>query len=195
MFQWAIACLGSSLVASPVGFTKKVEISMKTLFFGSCVLVAVGLAGCGESSTEGPQAATPASSSKPEKVVVMKPTIPGEAEHTFSLSVPFEAIALTQGDDQEVRIGINRGENFGEEVAIEVSGLPAGVTVEPAESVIPHGSTGVSLTLKASQDAALGSFSAEVKGHTKSSSADFTQVLEITIAPVAGPSSTAGGTE
>lgn len=166
---------------------------MKTIFLGSFVLVAMALAGCSESVTEGPQAAASASSPKPKKVVAMKPTIPGEAEHTFSLTVPFEPVALTQGEDQEVRIGVNRGENFGEEVAIEVSGLPAGVTVQSSDSVIPHGSTGVPLTFRAAHDAALGSFTAQVKGHTESSSPDFTHALEITVAQKVGQTSESGG--
>ena len=168
---------------------------MKISCIASLVLVAGTLSGCGESATQGPEATTAASSPKPEKVVVLKPTLPGEKEHTFSLSVPFEAVALTQGDNQEVQIGINRGENFGEQVAIKVSGLPAGVTVQPSDSVIPHGSTGVPLTFRAADDAALGSFSAQVTGRTQSSSADFTQVLKITVAQVAGPSSNAGGAQ
>jgi hypothetical protein len=40
----------------------------------------------------------------------------------------------------------------------------------------------VPLTFRAAKDAALGSFSVQVKGRTQSSSADFKQVLEITIA-------------
>lgn len=168
---------------------------MKTSFIASFVLVAVALSGCGESATQGPDVTTAASSPKPEKVVVMKPTIPSEAEHTFSLSVPFKTVALTQGEDKEVRIGINRGENFGEEVAIKVSELPAGVTVQPSDAVIPHGSTGVPLTFRAAKDAALGNFSVQVKGHTQSSSADFKQVLEITVAQTGQAASKAAGAQ
>jgi uncharacterized membrane protein len=154
---------------------------MKTISTGLIVLALAAAVGCGKSTTESPQAAAPAQPAKPELTVAKKP-IAGEADSTFSLSVPFEAVALIQGEEKPVLIGINRGENFGEEVAIKVSGLPAGVTVETSDPVIKHGSTGVTLLLKAAGDAALGDFTVKVTGHTASSGADFTQEFKITVA-------------
>lgn len=155
---------------------------MKTLTIGLFVLVLVVTVGCGGRSGEGPESAGPATgpqSAKPASTVETKP-VPGEAEHTFSLSVPFESVALTQGEEESVRIGILRGENFSEEVAIDVSGLPAGVTV--TDAVITPGSTGVTLTFKAASDAALGDFTAKVTGHTASSGDDFSKEIEVTVA-------------
>ena len=187
------------------------DLPMKTLGVALLVLTLLGAVGCTRDASEGPEATTPGpeastpatreqsanpvervakkpiageaereQSAKPVERVAEKP-IPGEADRTFSLTVPFEAVTLTQGGEQPVLIGINRGENFGEQVAIEVSGLPAGVTLETADPVITPGSTDVTLTLKAAGDAALGDFTAKVTGHTASSGADFSQEFKITV--------------
>ena len=157
---------------------------MKTLCVGLFMLTLVGAVGCTQKASEVPEATAPATrqpSAEAVQAVVQRP-IPGEASGTFNLSVPFESVSLTQGGSESVRIGINRGENFGEQVALELSGLPAGVTVETADPVIQHGSTGVALTLKAAADAALGDFTITVTGHTASSGADFSKEFKLTVA-------------
>lgn len=170
---------------------------MKTLSLSLLAVTLIASFGCGSGSKDPVQAtgpdATPQATTPKERVTTAKPelketkdaekTEPGEADNTFSLTVPFEAVTLTQGEEIPVRIGINRGENFGEEVALEVTGLPAGVTVETEESVIAHGSMGVTLTFKATDDAALGDFTAKVNGSTESSSAGFTEEIKLTVAP------------
>ncbi len=157
---------------------------MKTLCVGLFMLTLVGAVGCTQKESEVPEATAPATrrpSAEAVQAVVQRP-IPGEASGTFNLSVPFESVSLTQGGSESVRIGINRGENFGEQVALELSDLPAGVTVETADPVIKHGSTGVALTLKAAADAALGDFTITVTGHTASSGADFSKEFKLTVA-------------
>lgn len=156
---------------------------MKKFFSGLYVLTLLAATGCGGGTQDKEETAAP-STGQPSKEVaqrVAKKPIAGEAEHTFSLSIPFEAVTLAQGEEQSVRIGINRGENFGEEVEIEVSGLPKGVTVETDDAAITEGSMGVTLKLKADDDAALGDFSAKVTGHTASSGADFTREIKVTV--------------
>jgi uncharacterized membrane protein len=170
---------------------------MKTLVIGVCAFVMFAAFGCNKSTPEGSKA-TPStekegsqaapSTEKPAQPVttVKKPVveepIAGEADRTFSLSVPFESVALTQGEEKSVLIGINRGENFREEVAIKVSGLPQGVTLETAAPVITQGSTDATLMFKAASDAALGDFTVEVTGRTASSGADFTKEVKMTVA-------------
>lgn len=169
---------------------------MKTLAIGVCAIVVSAAFGCNKSSPE--VSKTTASTGNPtqpvttvkkpvvEKSAVEKPRaegpIAGEADRTFSLSVPFESVALTQGEENSVLIGINRGENFREEVAIEVSGLPVGVTLETTDPSITHGSTDATLKFKASSDAALGDFTAKLTGRTASSGADFTKDFKMTVA-------------
>ncbi len=157
---------------------------MKKLSVGLSVLTLAVAVGCTESSSDGPQAAVPPESEQlndPVKVVANKP-IAGEADKTFSLSVPFESVTLTQGEEKSMLIGINRGENFREEVAIKVSDLPQGVTLETAKPVIKQGDTDAALMLKAAPDSALGDFTIEVTGLTESSGADFTKEIKLTVA-------------
>jgi hypothetical protein len=158
---------------------------MKMLLVGLFVLTPFAIVGCNKSVKESPKAtatATPASKqpTDPATTIVNKPIL-GESDSTFSLSVPFEAIALTQGEEKAVLIGINKGENFREQVAIKLAELPMGVTLETADPAIKQGSTEVTLMLKAAKDAALGDFTFTVIGHTASSGADFSKELKLTV--------------
>ncbi|MDX1948627.1 MAG: hypothetical protein SFU86_24785 [Pirellulaceae bacterium] len=157
---------------------------MKTLVAGLVCLTLAVAVGCTESSSDRPQAVAPAAGvqpNEPVKVVAKKP-IAGEADKTFSLSVPFESVRLTQGEGKSMLIGINRGENFREEVSIKVSGLPQGVTLETADPVIKQGDMDAGLMLKAAPDAALGDFTIKVTGHTASSGADFSKEVKLIVA-------------
>jgi uncharacterized membrane protein len=146
-----------------------------------CVLtLAVAPIACTGSTQEEPAPAAGQPAAKPAPTVVEKPIL-GEAEHTFSLSVPFESVDLAHGEQRSVRIGINRGDNFGEEVEIQVSGLPMGVTMETDEPVITQGNTGVEIMLKADDDAALGHFTVKVTGHTASSGEDYSKEFKVTV--------------
>ena len=165
---------------------------MKTLSVTLIVVMLLGAVGCTRSTSEGPEATTPGTRHTTARPVVVeteteaeteaKEPIAGEADSTFSLTVPFEAVTLTQGEEEPILIGINRGLNFAEQVAIKVSGLPAGVTFEADDPVIEPGSTDVTLVLKAADDAALGDFTAKLTGETASSGADFSKEFKITIA-------------
>jgi uncharacterized membrane protein len=156
---------------------------MKTSFISLFVVALVALVGCSANSTQTPKATATAAKEQPAepvKTVVNKPII-SEADESFSLSVPFESVALTQGEEQSVLIGINRGVNFLEDVAIDVSGLPEGVTLATADPVIKLGSTDATLRFEAAGDAALGDFTVKLTGHTSSSGADFTKELKMTV--------------
>ena len=144
-------------------------------------MLLVGLVGCSGGDSVGPTASPTDTPTKPVVTTANKP-IAGEADNTFSLSVPFQAITLKQGEEMAVVIGINRGANFGEEVALEVAGLPEGVTLDPADPVIKPGSTDANLVLKAKSDAALGDFTVKVTGRTASSGADSSNEFKITVA-------------
>jgi len=88
-----------------------------------------------------------------------------QAEDTFSMSVPTFATKVTQGETKAVTVGISRGKNFDEDVALKFDDLPKGVTVEPADASIKHGDKEAKLTFKAADDAALGDFTVKVTGH------------------------------
>jgi uncharacterized membrane protein len=167
---------------------------MKQLLMSLCVLTLSTATGCNSAPRDTEEAAKPTStetSNEPVSVVAKRPVadeeqdvkkpVAGEAEHTFGLSVPVESVALKQGEEVSVRIGIERGTNFSEEVEIEVTGLPAGVTVEAEQPSITKDSKGVDLKLKAAEDAALGEFTTKVTGSTKSSVADISKEIKLTI--------------
>ena len=80
-----------------------------------------------------------------------------------------------------VLIGINKGENFREQVAIKMTELPMGVTLETADPVIKQGTTEVTLMLKAASDAVLGDFNIKLTGHTASSGTDFSKEIKLTV--------------
>ena len=159
---------------------------MKTLVIGVCAFVMFAAVGCNEGTPEGSKATASTDKLAPPVTTVKKPVvekpIAGEADKTFSLSVPFESVALMQGEEKSVLIGINRGENFREEVAIEVSDLPTGVTLVTTDPSIAHGSMDATLKFKAASDAALGDFTVKLTGHTASSGADFTKEFKMTVA-------------
>lgn len=83
---------------------------------------------------------------------------------SFTLSVS-EVSPLKQGTSQDLSIGILRDKTFDQDVALNFSDLPQGVTLEPSAPVIKKGETETKVTLKGSDDAALGDFHVKVTGH------------------------------
>lgn len=104
----------------------------------------------------------------------------GQAEDTFNLSVPILSPSLQQGEQTEAIVGIKRAKNFDEDVTLEFSDLPKGVSVEPASPMIKHGDKGAKFIFKADEQAALGDFKIKVTGHpSKGSDAEVGLSLEI----------------
>jgi len=121
------------------------------------VLVGVALlvfTGCNKGTEGGPGA-----SNKSNKSHL------GQAEETFSLTVPMLSTKLKQGEAKVDSIGIKRGRNFDEDVTLKFDQLPQGVTIEPASPVINHGEKETKITIKAAEDAGLGDFTIKVTGH------------------------------
>src|SRR5688572_20401233 len=58
-----------------------------------------------------------------------------QAENTFKLDVPNAETDIKQGQSQTVRIGINRGKEFDQEVKLDFAGAPKGIKVTPATTV------------------------------------------------------------
>jgi uncharacterized membrane protein len=120
------------------------------------VLILVVLSGCTPGAPGGPGATT--STGKGTDLL-------GPAEETFRLSPPMLATTLKQGETRVVSLGISRGKNFDEDVSVKFDDLPKGVSIEPSNPVIKHGDTEVKLTVKAAEDAAVGTFNVKVTGH------------------------------
>jgi uncharacterized membrane protein len=138
---------------------------MKTLCAGLVMLSLAVLAGCGGSSTGssekhvgGPGAGTSASQKEP---------LFGAGENEFKLSTPLTATHLKQGESKQLKIGIDRGKNFDEDVTLKFEGspdVPKGVTFDPASPTIKHGDKEAVFTVKAADEAALGDFKIKVIG-------------------------------
>lgn len=105
-----------------------------------------------------------------------------QGEDTFTLTVPTLATKLKQGENKVVSVGIKRGKNFDEDVALKFETLPKGLTIDPAAPTIKHGDTEAKVTVKAAGDAAVGDFTVTVKGHPEKGS-DATQELKVTVQP------------
>ena len=135
---------------------------MRTLYAGLAMLSLAALVGCGgatgtsEKHAGGPGAATSPSQKEP---------IVGTAENAFRLSTPMLVTHLKQGESKQVKIGIDRGKNFDEDVTLKFSDVPKGVTIEPASPTIKHGDKEAALMVKAADDAAVGDFKVKVDGH------------------------------
>jgi hypothetical protein len=144
---------------------------MKRSFAGLLVLALVTLTGCSQGTSGGPGVTNP-----PQK----QPTY-GEADDTFNLSVPLMSTTLHQGETKEVAVGIKRGKNFDGDVTLKFADGPKGVTLDSASPIIKHGDTEAKVTLKATDDAALGDFTIKVTGHP-TKGADATNEFKITVA-------------
>jgi uncharacterized membrane protein len=114
-------------------------------------------------ATTPPTTSTPSTAS-PSTVTTNKPVI-GEADRTFSLDVPDLPTTLKQGETKTLSISISRGTDFDQDVTLELSGMPQGVTADPPRAMIKHGESETSIKLQAADDAALGDFTINVIGH------------------------------
>lgn len=122
---------------------------------------------------------TAATGDRNTNVTTNKPIV-GEAENTFTLSVPTLSTTVKQGESKTVKISIDRGKNFDEDVTLEFSGLPQGITLEPERPMIKHGEKEDTITVHAANDAALGDFTVKVMGHP-TQGADATNELKLTV--------------
>jgi len=126
--------------------------------------------GCNKETAGGPGAALPPS----EQSTV------GHTADTFTLDTPMMSTKLIQGETKAFTIGIKRGKDTNQDVALAFNDLPKGVTMEPMSPSIKHGDQDVKLTVKAADDAALGDFTVKVVGHP-TTGPDATSDLKITV--------------
>jgi uncharacterized membrane protein len=143
---------------------------MKSLFAGLAVTAAVLVTGCAEGTPGGPGA---------KEVTANKPIV-GQADNTFSLDVPKMSTTLKQGETKDLAIDVARGKNFSEDVELKFSGVPKGVTVDPARPVIMHSDKEAKITVKVADDAAVGDFTVKVTGHP-TTGADAMNEFKITV--------------
>ncbi len=100
---------------------------------------------------------------------------------TFTLSSSFLSPSLKQGEAKAIAITIKRDKAFDQDVTLSFADLPAGVTVEPTSPSIKNGEGEAKFTLKAADDAALGTFTVKMTGHP-TTGADATHDFKFTVA-------------
>jgi uncharacterized membrane protein len=110
-----------------------------------------------------------------------KSPIVGQAEQTFKLDMPNLATKVKQGETKDVTIGIDRGKNFDQDVALKFEDLPKGVTIEPASPVIKHGEKEAKVAVHAADDAAIGDFTIKVDGTPGTKGATASNTFKVTV--------------
>jgi hypothetical protein len=142
---------------------------MKSTFTALLVLGLAAFTGCNKGTEGGPGATGGTNKSRV-----------GQTEDTFSLTVPSLSTKLKQGESKVVDIGIQRGKNFDQDVAVKFDGVPQGVTIDPSSPAIKHGDTQTKITIKAADTAAVGDFTVKVTGHP-TKGADAANELKLTL--------------
>jgi len=85
-------------------------------------------------------------------------------DNTFKVVVPAMSADVKQGEVQIVRVSVERGAGFKQEVKLEVK-APTGLQVDPASTMVNPGDKGdVQLKITAAKDAPLGDQKIMVKG-------------------------------
>lgn len=128
---------------------------MKNFLSIGSLIVLAPLIGCNEGTSGGPGATNPPSQT--DRL--------GQEDGTFSLDTPMMATKLAQGESTKVLVEIDRGDNFSEDVSLEIGQMPPGVTLEAQTPRIARGEKEATFVLKAAKDAALGDFTVSVTGH------------------------------
>ena len=88
----------------------------------------------------------------------------GAGNDTFKIVVPAMATDVKQGELQTVRVTLERGDGFKQQVKLELK-APAGIEVDPKNATVKPGDKGeVQLKISAAKDAPLGEHKIMVKG-------------------------------
>ena len=88
----------------------------------------------------------------------------GAGNETFKIVVPTMTGDVKQGELQTVRVAVERGDAFKQQVKLELK-APAGIEVEPKDATVKPGDKGdVQVKITAAKDAPLGEHKILVKG-------------------------------
>jgi uncharacterized membrane protein len=92
-------------------------------------------------------------------------------KETFKIDAPLLATSLKQGDTKEVKLTLDRGKDFHEDVALKFD-APAGLTVDPAsQTVAASDAKEVVIKVTAAKDASVGDLVIKVTGTPKTGNA------------------------
>jgi hypothetical protein len=113
---------------------------------------------------EGQQGTQRKSAYGPEDRDTRKTSTFGREEGTFTIGVPQLSTSIKQGETKTISISIKRGKNFDQDVKLAFGDLPKGVTIEPSMETIKASETEKNISIKATDDAAVGEFTVKVTG-------------------------------
>jgi len=150
---------------------------MKSIIAITCGAALIMLTGCNSGQPGGPGANRDNNSTSTS--TSNKPVI-GHADETFTLDMPNLATKIKQGETKTINIGIKRGKNMDQDVKLSFDRVPEGVTIEPANPMVMHSDKEASITIKASDTAALGDFTVKVNGHPNTGP-DATNEFKLTV--------------
>ena len=116
--------------------------------FAALTLSMLIVMGC---SKESAPAKAPTSGTTPNK------------EETFTLKVPDTATNIAKGEDEAVKITVDRGDDMKGDIALTFK-PPEGITIEPASATIPADDDKVEVTVTADKTAGEGEKDISVTG-------------------------------
>ncbi|WP_040591641.1 COG1470 family protein [Schlesneria paludicola] len=157
-------------------------LKSSSAFVGLALLAA---SGCMQGTSGGPGAQTPPASqphsaNKPVITESEKPAL-SQPRDTFSLRLPILSTSLKQGESKSVTISIQRGTDFDQDVTLNFSNMPSGVTLSPAAPMITKEEKETKVSVLAAEDAALGDFTVNVSGHSSKGGPDATNELKLSV--------------
>ena len=161
---------------------------LKLLKSGSAFLGLALLAtsGCTQGTSGGPGVQTPPATqsqtaNKPVVTESDKPML-SQPRDSFSLRLPVLSTSLKQGESKSVTVSIQRGTDFDQDVTLNFSNMPSGVTLSPASPTITKDEKETKISVTAADDAAIGDFTVNVSGHSIKGGPDATNELKLSVA-------------
>lgn len=137
---------------------------MLKALFAALSLSMLIVTGC---SKESAPAKAPTSGTTPDK------------EDTFTLKLPNTATNIAKGEDEPVKISVDRGDDLKGEIALTFK-PPAGITIEPASAKIPADDDNVEVTVTADETAGAGEKDITVNGKAGAKVTTATFKVEVT---------------
>jgi len=152
---------------------------MKSTLTALAAAALIAMVGCNTGTPGGPGADKAKEQAKESNLKKFENKIIEPAD-TFTVSVPTLSTSLKQGETKVVTLGVHRGKNFDENLAVKFEDLPQGVTIDPAAPTIKKGDAETKVSVKAADDAALGDFTIKVIGHPDKGP-DASNTLKVTV--------------
>lgn len=133
---------------------------MKTTFVTMMVLALATLVGCGSPQGGGIS-----------------------ADEGFKIDKPFFTVQIKQGETESVKVTLNRGKYFKQDVALEIK-ASKGISVEPTTKLVRgNEKPDVSLRITAAKDADLGEYMIFVKATPETGESTETEIAVKVVAP------------